>query len=564
VLFRDEIENIYAAGGAIFIEFGPKNILTNLVGNILAGKPHHAVALNANAKKDSDRQLREAVMLLRVTGINLSNFDPYQAERKERTPRKKSPVTIKLNAGYYVTEKTRAKFQNALTDGFHISQAKPVAAPAASPAAVTAVSAPAQDFVPLTRNGTAVIENKTFIETSNPMNTMLPAAFETLLAEYQNHQSETLRLHEQYLRTEEEYAHAFAQLTTLQTELVSKGSGAAGELQAVLPLFESLERSMLRFHEHQAETLRVHQRYLENQDRFSQSFVQGVQEGQSYQPTSRPPAGAAVPAPYQPPVQQPVPAAPRIVEVPRTQVKTNGHQPVPSNGQAVYTPPAVAAPTVPAAVQAAAAPAAQVTAPAPAASGLSTEKLTSALLEIVSDKTGYPVETLELDMDMEADLGIDSIKRVEILGAMQTQFPELPKIDNTVLAELRTLGQIIDQMGGHIAAAPAQAVSAPAAPSVPAVAVSSAVQINAQALTQALLEIVSDKTGYPVETLELDMDMEADLGIDSIKRVEILGAMQTQFPELPKLRTLCWRNCARWAKSSARWTASQPHQVSQM
>ncbi len=73
------------------------------------------------------------------------------------------------------------------------------------------------------------------------------------------------------------------------------------------------------------------------------------------------------------------------------------------------------------------------------------EKLQAALLAIVSEKTGYPVETLELDMDMEADLGIDSIKRVEILGAMQSQFPELPKIDTNVLAELRTLGQIVEQ-----------------------------------------------------------------------------------------------------------------------
>ena len=41
-----------------------------------------------------------------------------------------------------------------------------------------------------------------------------------------------------------------------------------------------------------------------------------------------------------------------------------------------------------------------------------------------------------------------------------------------------------------------------------------------------MLAIVSEKTGYPVEMLELSMDMESDLGIDSIKRVEILGAMQ--------------------------------------
>ena len=47
VLFKNQIENIYDAGGRIFIEFGPKGILTNLVSNILEGKEHHAIALNA-------------------------------------------------------------------------------------------------------------------------------------------------------------------------------------------------------------------------------------------------------------------------------------------------------------------------------------------------------------------------------------------------------------------------------------------------------------------------------------------------------------------------------------
>ena len=54
--------------------------------------------------------------------------------------------------------------------------------------------------------------------------------------------------------------------------------------------------------------------------------------------------------------------------------------------------------------------------------------------------------------------------------------------------------------------------------------------ISVETLTQSLLEIVSEKTGYPTEMLEMNMDMEADLGIDSIKRVEILGAMQSALP----------------------------------
>ena len=143
-------------------------------------------------------------------------------------------------------------------------------------------------------------------------------------------------------------------------------------------------------------------------------------------------------------------------------------------------------------------------------------------------------------MDMEADLGIDSIKRVEILGAMQTRFPELPKVDTAVLSELRTLGQIVDHM---VASAPVAQNSAPisepaekSAAAGPGLAPANP-GIDVETVKQALQEIVSEKTGYPTEMLDPGMDMEADLGIDSIKRVEILGALQTRFPELPKVDT---------------------------
>ena len=40
-----------------------------------------------------------------------------------------------------------------------------------------------------------------------------------------------------------------------------------------------------------------------------------------------------------------------------------------------------------------------------------------------------------------------------------------------------------------------------------------------------LLEQVSERTGYPADMLDLDLDLAADLSIDSIKRVEILGVL---------------------------------------
>jgi acyl transferase domain-containing protein len=78
VLFKRQIEQIYEAGGRLFVEFGPRRITTGLVEDILAGKPHIAVALNPSRTASSDRQLREAVVQLRVAGLNLGNIDPYE------------------------------------------------------------------------------------------------------------------------------------------------------------------------------------------------------------------------------------------------------------------------------------------------------------------------------------------------------------------------------------------------------------------------------------------------------------------------------------------------------
>jgi malonyl CoA-acyl carrier protein transacylase/NAD(P)-dependent dehydrogenase (short-subunit alcohol dehydrogenase family)/acyl carrier protein len=42
---------------------------------------------------------------------------------------------------------------------------------------------------------------------------------------------------------------------------------------------------------------------------------------------------------------------------------------------------------------------------------------------------------------------------------------------------------------------------------------------------EVLIAIVSERTGYPKELLDPDLDLEANLGIDSIKRIEVLGAL---------------------------------------
>ena len=89
------------------------------------------------------------------------------------------------------------------------------------------------------------------------------------------------------------------------------------------------------------------------------------------------------------------------------------------------------------------------------------------MMAVVAEKTGYPAEMLGPQMDLEADLGIDSIKRVEILAAIRERAPGLPEVKAAELAALRTLGQIVEQMRGS-KPAPAKLATVPPA-SKPAV-----------------------------------------------------------------------------------------------
>ena len=171
-------------------------------------------------------------------------------------------------------------------------------------------------------------------------------------------------------------------------------------------------------------------------------------------------------------------------------------------------------------------PAAPPPAAAPQGGGLNREDMGKVLLALVSERTGYPVEMLGLTQDLEAELGIDSIKRVEILGALQKQLPaalaESVRASMEQFTRVKTLSALLDRLG---AAMPAQPATTP----LPAAAPQGGGP-NREDMGKMLLALVSERTGYPVEMLGLTQDLEAELGIDSIKRVEILGALQKQLP----------------------------------
>lgn len=149
--------------------------------------------------------------------------------------------------------------------------------------------------------------------------------------------------------------------------------------------------------------------FLETQERVMASFLGDTAV---VRPAMRPrPLPVAVPrvAELAAPVVA-VPVAPAVVAA--------APAPAPVAKPAVVAPPGVAvAPTAAPKVAEAA-----VAAPAGDAA-LTREKLLDILLGIVEEKTGYPRDMIGLDQNLEADLGIDSIKRIEIVGALLQTLP---------------------------------------------------------------------------------------------------------------------------------------------
>src|SRR3712207_4280460 len=137
---------------------------------------------------------------------------------------------------------------------------------------------------------------------------------------------------------------------------------------------------------------------------------------------------------------------------------------------------------------------------------------------------------LDPDMGLDADLGIDSIKRVEILSALQERLPDAPAVKPEHLGTLHTLQDVADFLGGegavsHDVTAPADASSSDSAELPVPADLRPARAPAAEEVRSILLAVVAEKTGYPAEMLDLSMALDADLGVDSIKRVEILSAL---------------------------------------
>ena len=166
--------------------------------------------------------------------------------------------------------------------------------------------------------------------------------------------------------------------------------------------------------------LQLMDQFLKTQEALLQQFLTGTSAPQQLQTRIQAPIQPSV-RPVQAPLPQPLPAmAPPVSAPPQP-------APEPSLAARVAEP----TPVVPSWTL-------------PDASATQPQHLQEILLNLVSDKTGYPVEVLSLDANLEADLGIDSIKRVEILGAFNQETGLVDGDTMEQVSSMKTLRAILD------------------------------------------------------------------------------------------------------------------------
>lgn len=96
------------------------------------------------------------------------------------------------------------------------------------------------------------------------------------------------------------------------------------------------------------------------------------------------------------------------------------------------------------------------------------QQLTGTMLGLISERTGYPVEMLDPEQDLEADLSVDSIKRIEILDDLKTRLPERVRAaaDGRMedLVQQKSLAALVDMVVGLAESAAASGAAAAAPP----------------------------------------------------------------------------------------------------
>ncbi|WP_031157275.1 acyltransferase domain-containing protein [Streptomyces xanthophaeus] len=156
------------------------------------------------------------------------------------------------------------------------------------------------------------------------------------------------------------------------------------------------------------------------------------------------------------------------------------------------------------------------------------EEVFAVLRTLYAQALEYPEEVFTPGALLEAELGVDSVKQVELLSRASTHYGLPARASDFRLGDYETLdkiaGLITDELGSL--AGPAEPAPAP----VPAPAAAPAASAPAEEEVFAVLRtLYAQALEYPEEVFTPDALLEAELGVDSVKQVELLSRASTHY-----------------------------------
>lgn len=161
------------------------------------------------------------------------------------------------------------------------------------------------------------------------------------------------------------------------------------------------------------------------------------------------------------------------------------------------------------------------------------EEVKEAVLKLLAEKTGYPQEMLDTGLDLEADLGIDTVKQAEFISEVRTKYG-IPRIEGLKIAEYPTIQHIVQFVVSHCdGGLSSECFSETGHEDIPALETES----RYDGVKRTIIGMLAEKTGYPQEMLDGALDLEADLGIDTVKQAEFISELRSFF-NIPRVEGL--------------------------
>ena len=158
----------------------------------------------------------------------------------------------------------------------------------------------------------------------------------------------------------------------------------------------------------------------------------------------------------------------------------------------------------------------------------------SAVLGIVAEQTGYPADMLDPDWIWRPTLGSTRSSRPRCSRRSASAYG-IERDDALKLRDYPTLRHVVAVRDRRAGAA--EAPPAPAAEPWPRPAAAACGRAcRRRTAMSAVLEIVAEQTGYPADMLDPDLDLEADLGIDTVKQAEMFAAIRERLRDRARRR----------------------------